>query len=141
MITYFLYFIVLLDWSKSDNFFLIRVGLRDLSDRSNRNVTKWWNTEYSYPNDLSSGVIATMHDYLVSTDMVHFAIERNKKVAAELKSSLLRFPSIVVVWFTYIILENIFDLKCEMIDIPQFVPLKAYHYNWISFYIATCLAY
>jgi len=61
------------------------LGLRDLADRSNRNVTQWWNTDYSYPDDLSTGVIATMHDYIVSTDMVHFAIERNKRVATLLK--------------------------------------------------------
>ena len=79
------------------HFIINRVGLRDLSDRSNRNVTEWWNTDYSYPNDLSTGILATMHDYIVSTDMVHFAIERNKKVAAKLKQSLIQYPSIVIV--------------------------------------------
>ena len=53
-----------------------------MADQSNRNVTRWWNTEFSYPNDRSSGVIATMHDFIVSTDMIYFAIQRNKRIAS-----------------------------------------------------------
>ena len=69
-----------------------RSGLRALADQSNRNVTRWWNTDYNYPIDLSTGVIATMHDYLVSTDMVHFAIERNKNVAKNREKNHLFIP-------------------------------------------------
>ncbi len=69
-----------------------RNGLRELADKSNRNVTRWFNTEYSDPVDLSTGVIATMHDYLVSTDMVRFAIERNKRTAVKISSSFSLYP-------------------------------------------------
>merc|ERR1712136_519583 len=72
------------------------LGLRDLADRSNRNVTQWWNTDYSYPDDLSTGVIATMHDYIASTDMVQFAIERNRRVATLLKQQFIQYPTIVI---------------------------------------------
>ena len=71
--------------NKEFTFTYYRSGLRELADKSNRNVTRWFNTEYSEPVDLSTGVIATMHDFLVSTDMVHFAIERNMRIAKRFK--------------------------------------------------------
>ena len=82
--------------NKQQYHFQISLGLRDLADRSNRNVTQWWNTDYSYPDDLSTGVIATMHDYIVSTDMVHFVIERNRRVATLLKQQFVQYPTIVI---------------------------------------------
>ena len=81
---------------KQHYYFQISLGLRDLADRSNRNVTQWWNTDFSYPDDLSTGVIATMHDYIASTDMVHFAIERNRRVATLLKLQFIQYPTIVI---------------------------------------------
>ena len=81
-------------------FLSYRRGLRDLADQSNRNVTLWWNTEYSHPTDLTNGVLVTMHDFIASTDMIHFAIERNKRVAAaagkgaEPRTGLLQFASL-----------------------------------------------
>ena len=82
---------------RSNIFGCYRRGLRELADQSNRNVTRWWNTEYSYPEDLSEGVLVTLHDFLVSTDMVHFAIEKNKKNAIRKNSMYYEYPSIIVV--------------------------------------------
>ena len=66
-----------------------------MADQSNRNVTRWWNTEYSYPEDLSGGVLVTLHDFLVSTDMVHFAIEKNKQNAIRENLMYYEYPSII----------------------------------------------
>ena len=60
-------------------------------------MTRWWNTEYSYPEDLSEGVLVTLHDFLASTDMVHFAIEKNKKNAIRENSMYYEYPSIIIV--------------------------------------------
>lgn len=49
-------------------------GLRDMADAINRNVTKWWNTEPMYTE--LTGTIA-WHDFVLSTDMINTAIERN----------------------------------------------------------------
>lgn len=55
-------------------------GLREMASIVNRNVTYWWRTEFA---DLAN--VYTLHDFVVSTDMVQVAIERNLLLAKKRK--------------------------------------------------------
>ena len=51
-------------------------GLREMASAVNRMVTYWWRTEFA---DLAN--VYTLHDFVISTDMVQVAIERNLLLA------------------------------------------------------------
>ena len=58
-------------------FFLLRyTGLRQMADLVNRNVTYWWRTDYA---DLAN--VYLLQDYVVASDLVQVAIERNLELA------------------------------------------------------------
>ena len=55
-------------------------GLREMADAVNRNMSVWWRTDY---REVKS--VFTLHDFVLSSDMVQVAIERNLRTAQEMR--------------------------------------------------------